>query len=329
MNPPPTQASRLATLAGLQPPTALERPAVVRVLWGIVATCLVAGIVAIPVTGDDEERIEAAGDQTSEGAEGADGVDGADGTTTPAPGVTAPAGGEAPASPAGTSPAGAGAGAGSGSTTTAAPLAPPEDLGPATDPGPTKAPRPGVYRYRAQSGGSENEATTTVEDKGTTDAGRNQVLSQRGGGIDSSSDAVWRNDGLILLRSSFSFGQTTGECDWDPDFLQLELPLAKGAAWQTKSSCMVTGFGPTPLLLERTLDAKVVDLRRVRVAGTAVDVWVLESTDHIEIAGRVMRQSGTTSFSPRHGIVVSSSGTATTDGRATDYATEVKNLDPE
>lgn len=276
---------------------------------------------AIPITGDDEERIDAAGDQTSEEAEGAGG------TATPAPDATAPAEGEPPASPGGTSPPGAGAGA--PSTTTAAPLPPPEDLGPATDPGPTKPPRAGVYRYRAQSGGSENEARTTVENKGTTDAGTNQVLSQRGGEIDSSSDAVWRSDGLILLRSSFSFGQTTGECDWDPDFLQLKLPLAKGVAWQMKSSCMVTGFGPSPLLLERTLDAKVVDLRRVRVAGTAVDVWVLESTDHIEIAGRVIRQTGTASFSPRHGVVVSSSGTATTDGRSVDYATEIKNLDPE
>lgn len=277
-------------------------------------------MVAIPITGDDDATVDAGGARAADPGLGpeesapplaADGTASTEGTPPASPATTVAGGGPAAA------------------PTTAAALPPPEDLGAAADPGPTKPPRPGVYRYRAQAGGQENEATTTVEDKGSTDAGASQVLSHRGGEIDSSSDVTWRKDGLILLRSSFSFGQTTGECDWDPDFLQLKLPLSKGVAWQATSSCMVTGFGPTPVSLKRTLDAKVVDLRRVRIAGEAVDVWVLESTDHIEIAGRVMRQSGTTSLSPRHGIVVSSSGTASTDGRSSEYATEIKNLDPE
>jgi len=206
-------------------------------------------------------------------------------------------------------------------------------LGAAQDPGPTVPPRAGVYRYRARANGEETEGTTTVEDKGTNDLGTNQVIAQKGGGLDATSDVSWRSDGVIILRSVFTFGETKGECDWEPDFLQSRLPLARGTAWQSASSCMVTGFGPTPIPLKRTLDAKVVDLRRVRIAGEAVDAWVIESTDRIEIAGRVIDQKGTSLFSPKHGLVVSSAGTATVSGpdgsQSSDYSTELINLVPQ
>ena len=325
-----------------------------RVLWGLVAVLLVAGLVAIPTTGDDDvERLAADGGPTaagdavdsspaddspdSGGASPSDTtVDGAAGAAAPGPaGSAAPkANGAASASPsAPTASGGASApGAPAASATTVAPLPPPEDLGQAEDPGPTTPPRPGTYRYRFRGRGEERETTTSVENKGTNDLGTNQVIAQKGGGFDSTSDVSWRRDSVVILKSVFTFGQSRGECDWEPDFVQAKLPLAKGTAWQSKSSCTITGFG-APIVVTRTLDAKVVDLRRVRIAGRIVDVWAIEENDRIELAGRVIEQAGTSLFSPKHGLGVSSSGKATVSGpdgsQSSDYSSELLNLDPE
>ncbi len=330
-------------------PSFLERPVVTQVLWGLVAVLLLAGLVAIPTTGDDDTQRVAANGETTPGASTADDVEAVPTTAPPVPDV----GGAAEATPSDTTAPAASGGTGQGAAlsgssapsssaspstvagapaTTLAPLPPPEDLGAAEDPGPTTPPRPGTYRYRFRGSGEERETTTSVESKGTNDLGTNQVITQKGGGFDSTSDVSWRKDSVILLKSVFTFGQSRGECDWEPDFVQAKLPLAKGLTWQSKSSCTVTGFG-APIVVTRTLDARVGDLRRVRIVGRSVDVWTIEGTDRIELAGRVIEQAGTSLFSPKHGLNVSSSGKATVSGpdgnQSSDYSTELLNLDPE
>ncbi len=320
-----------------------------RVLWGLVAVLLLAGLVAIPTTGDDVERVAADGGPTtaSDGTDAgdsspaedgpdSDGASASDTTVEGAAGAAAPGPSGSPApmasGAASAGPSAAALGGPAPSATTVAPLPPPEDLGQAEDPGPTTPPRPGTYRYRFRGRGEERETTTSVENKGTNDLGTNQVIAQKGGGFDSTSDVSWRKDSVVILTSVFTFGQSRGECDWEPDFIQAKLPLTKGAAWQSKSSCTITGFG-APIVVTRTLDAKVVDLRRVRIAGRTVDVWAVEENDRIELAGRVIEQAGTSLFSPKHGLGVSSSGKATVSGpdgsQSSDYSSELLNLDPE
>lgn len=293
--------------------------------------CLLVGLAVVPTTGDEDEGVAAA-PATAPRAETDDSGSGTPGGTAgaavePPPALPAPGGPGAPGAPA------APAGSPPAADTPGPPgtLPPPADAGPPADPGPAVPPRSGVYRYQVRGGGEEREATVTVEDRDADAGVTNQVVSQKGGGLDMTSDVSWRRDGVVVLRSVFTFGQNRGECDWEPDFLQLRLPLAKGVAWQSASSCAVTGIGP-PLTVRRSVDARVVDLRRVRIAGRAVDVWAVESTDRFDIAGRVIEQRGTTLFSPRHGVVVAGSGTATVSGpdgsQSTDYSTELKNLDP-
>ncbi len=302
--------------------SAVDRPAVRRALWAAVAICLLGGLVAIPTTGDQPRDASTAASRSDVDA-GPDGSIPNEGASDkpaepPAEGpANSPAGD--PAAPGAQRPA-----ADAGATTTTFP--PPADLGAAQDPGPTVPPRPGVYRYRVQARGETAEATTTVEDKGSDNVGRNQVLSMKGGGFDSTSDVSWRSDSVVVSRSTFTFGETKSECDWEPDFVQARLPLAKGVAWQSTSSCTTT-FAGTPVVITRALQAKVVDLRRVRIAGQAVDAWVIETNDRFDFAGRVIEQQGSALFSPKHGLVVSESGKVTVGAQSSDYTSELLNLE--
>jgi hypothetical protein len=299
-----------------------DRPAVRRALWAAVAVCLLGGLVAIPTTGDQPPDAST----TAASRSGADSA-----------GTNSNEGGEVePAGPPGDElgPAGGGPGrpdapgpAADASPTT---FPPPADLGAAQEPGPSVPPRPGVYRYRVQARGDTAEATTTVEDKGSDNFGRNQVVSMKGGGFDSTSDVSWRSNSVVVSRSTFTFGETRSECDWDPDFVQARLPLANGVAWQSTSSCATT-FAGTPVVIKRALTAKVVDLRRVRIAGQPVDAWVIEVADRFDFAGRVIEQQGLRLFSPKHGLVVSESGKVTFGGpegnQSGDYSSELLNLE--
>jgi hypothetical protein len=91
----------------------------------------------------------------------------------------------------------------------------------------------------------------------------------------------------------------------------------------------MTGLTPTPVPLTRKVTGKVLELRRVRVAGQVVDVWAIEGTEHLDGAGRSVDRAGVVLFSPKHGIVVSESGKVTTQQGTFDYRSEAQNLDPE
>jgi hypothetical protein len=105
----------------------------------------------------------------------------------------------------------------------------------------------------------------------------------------------------------------------------MKLPLAKGATWESSSTCSVSGFGPTPIVIKRTTKNNVTESRRVRVAGEEVNVWVITASETFEAAGRVNEATTTTWFSGAHGLIVRSES-KTAEG---DRTLEVLNLKPE
>ena len=74
-------------------------------------------------------------------------------------------------------------------------------------------------------------------------------------------------------------------------------------------------------------------LRALRVAGQVVDVWAIEGTEHIEFAGNVVDGSGTSLFSPKHGLVVRADstikGSSAQGAQERSQSMEIQNLDPE
>jgi hypothetical protein len=337
-------------------PPAWIRP----VLWAVVGVCLVAGLVAIPIVGDGGDTDLQADGRRIGSVGGAD--DGESTTTsTESPycqanggcgaGDAVGDGGDAPASagaadqpaPAATSgkagstnaPAGAPSEAPTttAATTAATPAttaAPSEDLGPPGDPGPATVPRPGTYRYKATDSEGERQTSTKIEDRPPSGAPeRRQLYTIRGEGFDTDNEIAWRGDGVFVLSTVITFGQNKGTCDWNPDTVQLKLPIAKGASWESSSTCQMTGFGATPIPLNRKITGKFLEVRRIRVAGQVVDVWAIEGTEHLDGAGQVVDRSGITLFSPKHGVQVSASGKVTTTQGTTEYRTEILNLDPE
>jgi hypothetical protein len=318
-------------------------------VWAATLLCLLAAVVAVPVVGRDD------GDDTGGRAanlSAALGGEGAASTTTVAPSTGD--GGDAPAAGASTdasAPAAAAAApttvaaksaggttattAASGPATTAAPTttAPSEDLGPPKDPGPAKPSRAGTYRYKVTtSDGKTTDATTQVEDKGTSGGETRLLVKLRGQGLDSDNDVAWRADAVYVLVSTFQFGNNKATCDWNPDAVQLKLPVAAGTTWESSSSCSFT-VGTTPVTVVRKTTGKILELRRVKVAGQVVDVWAIEGTEHVEFAGGVIDGSGTSLFSPKHGLVVKSDSTMKGSGpqgaQEGSASMEIQNLDPE
>jgi hypothetical protein len=322
-----------------------------RILWAAIAVCLLAGLVSVPIVGDgtggeavqaDGQRVGSVGDSSSTSV--VDGVrsDGGDGGGGDGgDGGGAPAGGGDGRPPAAAPPTTVAAKAATGAPTTAAPAvtaaptttAVPEDLGPPKDPGPAKPSRAGTYRYKVTSSdGKTTDATTQVVDKGTSGGETRQVVKLRGQGFDADNDVAWRPDGVYVLVSNVQFGNNQATCDWNPDTVQLRLPLAAGTTWESSSTCTFT-FGTTPVTVVRKVTGRIVELRRVRVAGQVVDVWAIDGTEHVEFAGGSVDSAGTSLFSPKHGLVVRSDTTIKGSGpqgaQEGTASTEIQNLDPE
>ena len=329
------------------------------ILWAAIGVCLVAGLVAVPIVGDgrDDDNVRAGeggwtafpgaststsvveGTLSAEGgvAPAGDGGDGGDVAPAGAPGGgdggdAAPGarsgGGATPAGPpASSAPATTEAPAPTSPPTTAAPT---EDLGPPGDPGPATVPRAGSYRYKATDSRGERETTTKIEDRPPTGSPeRRQLVTIRGDGFDTDNEVSWRGDGVYVLSTVITFGDNKGTCDWNPDTVQLKLPIAKGTSWESSSTCQMTGIGPTPIPLNRKLTGKFLEVRRVRIAGQVIDVWAIEATEHLDGGGQSGDRVGTVLFSPKHGVTVSQTGKATTSQGTYDYRSEIQNLDPE
>jgi hypothetical protein len=293
-----------------------------RLLWAMTAICLVVALMAIPVVGDDGGDGDDAGGDAGRASMAADAEEGAGAEAGPSE-TPPPAAGSVPAADGATGASTAPGAAASAPTT----LAPPDPaLGAPTDPGPPVPPRAGRYRYRT-TGGDEggSESTTTVEDRGRDGETTRLSITTAGGQLTSVNDVEWRADGVRTLRSTLSFNGQQTDCDWEPDIVEAVYPLAPGATWSADSRCEIRGFTPTPIVLERTSRSKVVELRRAELAGTTVDVWVIERTERLSGGGRSEEGSAVVLFSPRHGIDVELRGTVS--GR--EYVRQLVSLDPD
>lgn len=301
-----------------------------RLLWAMTSLCLIVAVIAIPVVADgDDDEVRAGagvtdGGRLPEPAEadrraGAESVDGDPGDVAPgsageAARVDGPAAaGDGAPAPTATVPA----------TTTLPP--PDEGLGAAVDPGLPVAPRAGVYRYRTTGGGEgDGESTTRVEERGRSGDEVRLSVASAGGQLTTTSDVVWRPDGVRTLRSTLAFGDRSGDCDWEPDVVDAVFPLRAGATWRTETACQLTGLTPTPVTLQRTSSAKVLELRRTQVAGQAVDVWAIERIERLAGAGMSEEVTVVTLFSPKHGIDVDLRGTRGGE----EYRRELLSLEP-
>lgn len=314
-----------------------ETPFLRRTLYAMVAVCLLAGLLSAAVVGNsdgDGEQVATTGTTTTSTAvppvtgDGGDGGDGgsAAGGGGDVAGTTAPASTEAaPSTTVGAS--GSGGGSAAAPATTAAPsttAAPPEaggfaDLGPAPDGGAVAMPKPGTYTYAITGGEEPSEGTTRYDDKGAAPGGQQFVVTMKGMGIDSTSDVVWGASDVKVQKTTLAFGGQSVMCDWEPDHVELVIPLAKGKEWTSSSSCTVG-----TAIVKRTSSTKVVDARRVRVAGKEIPVWVLEGTEKFDVNGQVREGRGTTWFSGAHGIIVRSTSESSEGSRQI----EIKSLDP-
>lgn len=313
-----------------------DTPFLRRTLYAVVATCLLAGLLSAAVVGGsdgDGEQVAATGSTTTSttvasadttvdngGTGGGDGGDGGD--AAPA---GAPAAEPAPSTTTGASRSGSPAAAPATTaapSTTAAPASDGNgfaDLGPAADGGAIAMPKPGTYTYAITGGEEPSEGTTRYDDKGAGPAGRQFVVTMKGMGLDSTSDVVWGASDVKVQKTNLTFGAQSVMCDWEPDHVELVIPLSKGKEWTSSSSCTVG-----TAIVKRTSSNKVVDARRVRVAGREIPVWVLEGTEKIEVNGQVQEGRGTTWFSGAHGVIVRSTVESSQGSRQT----EIKSLDP-
>jgi hypothetical protein len=304
-----------------------------RLLWALTAIVLVVGLLAVPVVGDGDATATGSrrGEVTPSTVPGLQ-VDGGDG------GVSTTAGDAgSDASPATTAATG-GAPVETTAVTavTAAPPAtlPPTDpgLGAPVDPGPPVPPRVGLYRYRTSGATAEDsgdsESTTRVEERSRTASETQLLVTLTGGPLTVANDVVWRSDGVRTRRSTFTFGDRRGECDWNPDLVDAVHPLRPGATWTSDGSCAMSGLAPTPVPVRRTSTAEVLELRRVSVAGQVVDVWAIHRHETLTGAGMSAETDSVALFSPKHGLDVDVRGTASGQGASGEYRQELLNLDP-
>lgn len=297
-----------------------------RLLWAMTSICLAVALMAIPIIGDEAETVDASAADGAADVRSAD--DDGDESSPPASDAEA---GDQPGATDDTGAAGddpVTADPAASPAPSAATTLPPPDagLGAPTDPGPPVPPRAGRYRYRTTGGDDAGEeSTTTVAERGREGDETRLSVTTTGGQLTSTNEVVWRPDGVRTLRSTLTFGERQADCDWEPDLVEAVFPLAAGATWTSASQCSITGLTPAPIVLERSSTSKVVELRRIVVAGTPVDVWVIERTERLSGGGRSEEGSAVAFFSPRHGVDVELRGTVS--GR--DYTRQLVSLEPE
>lgn len=310
-----------------------------RALWVTTSVLLMAGLIAAGITAGDDGRgshLAADGVTTTTGRAAAPGASSGDGgdagrvpdssgtatSSTPSPGrsaapTTAPSksGSGAPTTPGGTS------------ATTAATAG--ADAGTRTDdkPKPVAPPRPGAYRYKHTHDGETTEVTTRIEDRGAAPGGgRSLAVSQTEQGGEFVHDVTWGPAEIRITKTTIIAGSLRGECDWSPDYLEGIVDIRAGGQWSADSSCTAQ-FG-TGVPVTRSSTVKVVESRRVHVAGTDLVVWVLDVHERFSFGDDPIESTGTQWFAPERGLVVRQSATYTTNERTWQDELEIVSLDP-
>jgi hypothetical protein len=162
-----------------------------------------------------------------------------------------------------------------GPATTAAPAPVRAESAP---PGPASPPKTGTYTYHVTRGSDSSNTTVKVADDGRAADGVQQAITQNQGSESITNHVTWRSDGEVLRSTDFNSPQGSSPCDWQPDILQVKLPLAVGVSWDVDSSCQAVLAG-TPTTTHEVFHAKVVRYEQLVVGGTAVDCWVLSRSE--------------------------------------------------
>lgn len=170
---------------------------------------------------------------------------------------------------------------------------------------------PGTYRYRLSTTGEGDqrsetrEVTTKVTTLGKVAGETIQEVTVEGADSGRSlvTEVVWRDQGVYVTK----FRSGDAECRWQPDFLSHRLPLGSGVAWKADSSCKITS-GAQSGDLQRIEESRVTGFTRLDVAGTAVDVWVIERHSVTKAGGATggftEEAASTEYYSPAHGLAV-------------------------
>lgn len=289
-------------------------PVLPRVLAALTGLLFLIGAVGLAtVDGDDADTLRTA-DASTTTTVASDGGQG-DG------GLGAPVDGGSPSTaagqPAATAPPG---------TATTVPSAPATTAKPAPasgDPGQPMSPKLGTYRYRTTADDEQRETSVKLAKDPDQVAGEDRyVISIGDNGKEQTAHTARRRDGIYVRKMSLpSPSGGNIDCDWEPDLLEMKFPLAAGATWRGESTCNTTinGEKATFHIVQTT---KVVGAQRGKVGGQEIDVWGLESTSKMTIdtvqQGRsfhfVYDSTGTSQYSPKHGLTVRSDDHSTFSG---------------
>lgn len=312
------------------------------ILSVVSAALLLAGVVAVVADGDDDAdtlRTGSRGTSTT-ATDGAAGDEGAALAATDDAGSAGEQGHASAASTAPAAPKADGKGAAGGPPTAGSGQAPAPS--PASgDPGQAQPTKVGTYTYDVTVDGEQSESTHLVEAGDPAGGGETrQVHTRKGKDGELKNQVLWKADGLYLEKTSGSGGQgVSGDCDWNPDILVVKIPLAKDTRWVSESGCSGTSpYGP--YTLKARFESVVSGTARITVGGQGVDVWVIDTTQRIDITAQYQGQQFTATqegtsknfYAPKHGLSVREESQSTASSpagqRKTSSTRVLKSLSP-
>lgn len=185
------------------------------------------------------------------------------------------------------------------------------------------APKPGTYRYTHTTRNTSEESSTTTNDEKTEEIERriervsesdgeivdrrhtpSRVIATGDNGSKSESGSYeersWRPSGSFLrtevnhiteTREDGTKRERRGECNWEPDRLQLVFPLRVGLEWTWDSSC-TTSHDQGDVTTTNKGNAKVVGTRDLDVGGRLVSTFIVELSATEDSSGDLGSQRG-------------------------------------
>lgn len=171
----------------------------------------------------------------------------------------------------------------------------PNPEGPSPDATPPKV---GVYTYEETTNGETEDTTLRIADAGS---GRQEEETD-----DGTAEVQWRDEGKYILTAEFG----GFECDFEPDILEIKLPLKKGSSWSFDGKCEPF----QGIVVKFKGSSKVTGTEKRTVGDTRVETWVIESKGEVSTdtpqGSFDMKITGSERFDPEHGLFVYSKGTA-------------------
>ncbi|HVE75566.1 MAG TPA: hypothetical protein VND22_02235 [Actinomycetota bacterium] len=198
----------------------------------------------------------------------------------------------------------------------------------------------GRYRYHStvtypNEEPDKEDLTLLISTYGGTTEETKQIY-RYGGADDSEYEVSWTVGGMKIQSMNFGF-----ECNWEPDVVQIELPLSQGKSWNADSSCSETfeeeGQQET-IAFRYQGSAQVVRKESVTIGGVPVDTFVIERkyTITTSFGPESGKEEGTETewFSPERRMTVKQIGRSTAsdpDGGTYEENSEIvlQKLDPE